>query len=164
MCPILCILAGVWFCLNLKGLSCCGFLSSFSSGGTFNLVAMALANAFVVASPGAVVSHPAVAHSTGRPSASVGTAPTAVVGAAVAAVAAGRRRQRQCHVKRKVTVVSEAGTQAGERPQEGKPLKVIVAGGGVGGLTCAFAMLKKGWDARVFETWLKLMSGWMGFA
>ena len=164
MCPILCFLARVWFCLNLKRLACRGFLSNFSSGGIFNFVtialAMALANAFVIASPGAVVSPPALAHSTGRPSASVGNAPTAVVaGAAVAAVAAGRRRQRQCHVKRKVTVVSEAGTQAGERPEEGKPLKVIVAGGGVGGLTCAFAMLKKGWDVRVFETWLKVTSG-----
>jgi monoamine oxidase len=59
-------------------------------------------------------------------------------------------------VKRQVTVVSEAGTQAGERPKEGKPLKVIVAGGGVGGLTCAFSMLKQGWDVRVFETQLKL--------
>ena len=105
----------------------------------------------------------AIAPSTARPSAPRGNFPTAATGAvagAVVAAAAGRGRARKrcnrCNVKRQVTVVSEAGTQAGERPKEGKPLKVIVAGGGVGGLTCAFAMLKKGWDVRVFETQLKL--------
>lgn len=100
----------------------------------------------------------AIAPSAARRSAPHGNAATAATGAvagAVVAAAAGRRRERKrcnrCNVKRQVTVVSEAGTQAGERPKEGKPLKVIVAGGGVGGLTCAFAMLKKGWDVRVFE-------------
>ena len=123
---------------------------------------MSLLNAFV-ASPGAPVVSPAapvaIAPSAARRSAPHGNAATAATGAvagAVVAAAAGRRRERKrcnrCNVKRQVTVVSEAGTQAGERPKEGKPLKVIVAGGGVGGLTCAFAMLKKGWDVRVFET------------
>lgn len=100
----------------------------------------------------------AIAPSTARPSAPNGnfaTAATGAVAGAVVAAAAGRRRERKrcnrCNVKRQVTVVSEAGTQAGERPKEGKPLKVIVAGGGVGGLTCAFSMLKQGWDVRVFE-------------
>mmetsp|Transcript_31238 Transcript_31238/g.72244 ORF Transcript_31238/g.72244 Transcript_31238/m.72244 type:complete len:608 (-) Transcript_31238:167-1990(-) len=49
------------------------------------------------------------------------------------------------------SVVAEVGTQAGEKPAEGKKLKVIIAGGGVGGLTSALAMLKKGWDVRVYE-------------
>ena len=48
-------------------------------------------------------------------------------------------------------MVAEVGTQAGDKPVEGKKLKVIIAGGGVGGLTCALAMLKKGWDVRVYE-------------
>lgn len=117
-------------------------------------------NAFVVSPSGApVVSPVALAPSPAasarsaapRSSAAAATATGAVAGAVVA----GRRqrnRSHRCNVKRQVTVVSEAGTQAGERPKEGKPLKVIVAGGGVGGLTSAFAMLKKGWDVKVYDT------------
>ena len=33
----------------------------------------------------------------------------------------------------------------------GRPLKVIIAGGGVGGLTTALCMLKKGFQVRVYE-------------
>jgi FAD binding domain len=33
----------------------------------------------------------------------------------------------------------------------GRPLKVIIAGGGVGGLTAAFCMLKQGMDVTVYE-------------
>lgn len=33
----------------------------------------------------------------------------------------------------------------------GRPLKVAIAGGGVGGLTCALCMLKKGFDVTVYE-------------
>ena len=33
----------------------------------------------------------------------------------------------------------------------GRPLKVAIAGGGVGGLTCALYMLKKGFDVTVYE-------------
>mmetsp|Transcript_1855 Transcript_1855/g.2557 ORF Transcript_1855/g.2557 Transcript_1855/m.2557 type:complete len:590 (+) Transcript_1855:91-1860(+) len=33
----------------------------------------------------------------------------------------------------------------------GRPLKVAIAGGGVGGLTAALCMLKKGFDVKVFE-------------
>jgi zeaxanthin epoxidase len=33
----------------------------------------------------------------------------------------------------------------------GRPLKVAIAGGGVGGLTAAFYMLKKGFDVTVYE-------------
>ncbi|CAJ1425335.1 unnamed protein product [Effrenium voratum] len=72
---------------------------------------------------------------------------------AVAAAARGRARKsaRNERLARRVTVVSEAGTQAGERPKEGRKLKVVVAGGGVGGLTCALALLKKGMDVKVYE-------------
>jgi hypothetical protein len=33
----------------------------------------------------------------------------------------------------------------------GRPLKVAIAGGGVGGLTTALCMLKKGFDVQVYE-------------
>ena len=33
----------------------------------------------------------------------------------------------------------------------GRPLKVAIAGGGVGGLTCALAMLKRGMDVTIYE-------------
>ena len=125
-------------------------------------VAMSLANAFVSGAVSAVSAAPSTApsvrsaRSSRAASAPHGVATVSTGAVAGAFLAAGRRRQRN-KVQRKVTVVSEAGTQAGERPKEGKPLKVIVAGGGVGGLTCAFAMLKKGWDVRVFETQRNLM-------
>eukprot|EP00438_Fugacium_kawagutii_P002008 Skav208925 [mRNA] locus=scaffold787:127343:127738:+ [translate_table: standard] len=117
-------------------------------------------NAFVVSPSGApVVSPVALAPPAAPARAAAATSSSAAAvtatGVVATAVVAGRRRQRNrngCNVKRQVTVVSEAGTQAGERPKEGKPLKVIVAGGGVGGLTSAFAMLKKGWDVKVFDT------------
>lgn len=35
--------------------------------------------------------------------------------------------------------------------REGRPLKVAIAGGGVGGLTAALCMLKKGMDVTVYE-------------
>jgi len=40
---------------------------------------------------------------------------------------------------------------AGDALKEGKGLKVAIAGGGVGGLTTALAMLKEGWDVTVYE-------------
>lgn len=84
----------------------------------------------------------------GRVPAAQAAGPGATAPATVAAGLmglAGRRRARKC--LRKASVVAEVGANAGERPKEGKGLKVIVAGGGVGGLTTAFAMLKQGWDA-----------------
>lgn len=36
-------------------------------------------------------------------------------------------------------------------PKQGSPLKVAIAGGGVGGLTTALAMLKQGFDVTVYE-------------
>lgn len=35
--------------------------------------------------------------------------------------------------------------------RSGRPLKIAIAGGGVGGLTCAFYMLKQGFDVTVYE-------------
>ena len=35
--------------------------------------------------------------------------------------------------------------------REGRPIKVAIAGGGVGGLTAALCMLKKGFDVTVYE-------------
>lgn len=35
--------------------------------------------------------------------------------------------------------------------RSGRPLKVAIAGGGVGGLTAALCMLKKGFDVTVYE-------------
>jgi len=67
------------------------------------------------------------------------------------AACTGNRISRKRRVARSVTVTSEAGVTAGERPDRGKPLKVIIAGGGVGGLTTAMAMLKKGMDVKVYE-------------
>lgn len=39
----------------------------------------------------------------------------------------------------------------GLQARPGRPLKVAIAGGGVGGLTCALCMLKKGFDVTVYE-------------
>ena len=39
----------------------------------------------------------------------------------------------------------------GRPARPGRPLKVAIAGGGVGGLTAAFVMLKKGFDVTVYE-------------
>jgi hypothetical protein len=55
------------------------------------------------------------------------------------------------------TVTNEASMSSAEysllglpaRP--GRPLKVVIAGGGVGGLTAAMYMLKKGFDVTVYE-------------
>ena len=61
----------------------------------------------------------------------------------------------------KQTVLSATSTEAKEvevegdllgRPaRPGRPLKVAIAGGGVGGLTTALCMLKKGFDVTVYE-------------
>ena len=78
----------------------------------------------------------------------------AVAGLAALAAVGGRaqsRKSRGTRLARRASVVAEVGTNAGERPKEGKPLKVIIAGGGVGGLTTAFSMLKEGFDVRVYE-------------
>eukprot|EP00439_Symbiodinium_sp_Y106_P074906 s2571_g14.t1 len=75
-----------------------------------------------------------------------------LLGALAASGASGRSsRPQRAKTIRAASVVAEVGTQAGDKPVEGKKLKVIIAGGGVGGLTCALAMLKKGWDVRVYE-------------
>ncbi|CAK9009732.1 unnamed protein product [Durusdinium trenchii] len=114
---------------------------------------MALSPAFVapsvVASP---LSAPAVAERTVGSSGSRSqvSAQTVAALAAVGAIAGRGRKSRGTRVTRQA-VVAEVGANAGERPKEGKPLKVIVAGGGVGGLTSAFSMLKQGWDVRVYE-------------
>lgn len=39
----------------------------------------------------------------------------------------------------------------GRPARPGRPLKVAIAGGGVGGLTAALCMLKKGFDVKVYE-------------
>ena len=47
---------------------------------------------------------------------------------------------------------SEANYELLGRPaRPGRPLKVAIAGGGVGGLTTALCMLKKGFDVTVYE-------------
>ncbi|CAE7354821.1 unnamed protein product [Symbiodinium natans] len=116
------------------------------------------------------VSPESAGHWAGRPNArrpcagqAAGAAGAVTAGALLGALAAGTRHVgrfgRSKRVKtaksaktvRAASVVAEVGTQAGEKPAEGKKLKVIIAGGGVGGLTCAVAMLKKGWDVRVYE-------------
>lgn len=63
------------------------------------------------------------------------------------------RATRQFHLS--ATVTNEASATDAEllglpaRP--GRPLKVAIAGGGVGGLTAALCMLKKGFDVTVYE-------------
>jgi len=44
-----------------------------------------------------------------------------------------------------------SGGLADSLPMEGPPLKVAIAGGGVGGLTAALAMMKRGFDVTVYE-------------
>ena len=49
-------------------------------------------------------------------------------------------------------VIEEETSELLSRPaRPGRPLKVAIAGGGVGGLTCALVMLKKGFDVTVYE-------------
>lgn len=62
-----------------------------------------------------------------------------------------RHRRQMVRISRAASVIAEAGTAAGDVPEPGRPLKVVIAGGGVGGLTTALAMLKKGWDVTVYE-------------
>lgn len=51
-----------------------------------------------------------------------------------------------------VTVSSDSVSELLGRPaRPGRPLKVAIAGGGVGGLTTALCMLKKGFDVTVYE-------------
>lgn len=45
----------------------------------------------------------------------------------------------------------DRGESLGLPARDGRPLKVIIAGGGVGGLTAALYMLKKGFDVKVYE-------------
>jgi zeaxanthin epoxidase len=47
--------------------------------------------------------------------------------------------------------VSIASEQLGLPARPGRPIKVAIAGGGVGGLTAALCMLKKGFDVTVYE-------------
>eukprot|EP00980_Cylindrotheca_fusiformis_P015844 scaffold4637_cov128-Cylindrotheca_fusiformis.AAC.15 len=77
-------------------------------------------------------------------------------------------KQRTNHVS--PTVIPKSALQMADTPKEGfaaaasaeyetlglqarpgRPLKVAIAGGGVGGLTCALCMLKKGFDVTVYE-------------
>jgi zeaxanthin epoxidase len=46
---------------------------------------------------------------------------------------------------------SISGESLGLPARPGRPLKVAIAGGGVGGLTAALYMLKKGFDVTVYE-------------
>lgn len=75
----------------------------------------------------------------------------ALAGAGLLARAALRRRRAGRSVSLAASVVAEAGATTGELPLPGKPLKVAIAGGGVGGLTTALCMLKRGWDVTVYE-------------
>jgi hypothetical protein len=47
--------------------------------------------------------------------------------------------------------VSVSGETLGLPARPGRPLKVAIAGGGVGGLTTALCMLKKGFDVTIYE-------------
>lgn len=49
------------------------------------------------------------------------------------------------------SVLSESFDSLGLPARPGRPLKVAIAGGGVGGLTTALCMLKKGFDVTVYE-------------
>ena len=49
------------------------------------------------------------------------------------------------------TEASSQYEQLGLPARPGRPLKVAIAGGGVGGLTAALCMLKKGFDVQVYE-------------
>ena len=49
------------------------------------------------------------------------------------------------------SVLSQSFESLGLPARPGRPLKVAIAGGGVGGLTAALCMLKKGFDVTVYE-------------
>ena len=103
--------------------------------------------------PAASTVQPSASGVHGIPSSHASPISKCAAGALLGALAASGRSGRSARQRttRAASVVAEVGTQAGEKPKEGKKLKVIIAGGGVGGLTCALAMLKKGWDVRVYE-------------
>jgi len=48
-------------------------------------------------------------------------------------------------------IKEESGELLGLPARPGRPLKIAIAGGGVGGLTAALCMLKKGFDVTVYE-------------
>eukprot|EP00933_Yihiella_yeosuensis_P052059 TRINITY_DN50044_c0_g1_i1.p1 TRINITY_DN50044_c0_g1~~TRINITY_DN50044_c0_g1_i1.p1 ORF type:complete len:647 (+),score=129.60 TRINITY_DN50044_c0_g1_i1:77-1942(+) len=79
-----------------------------------------------------------------------GLAAGALLAVAAASHRRKQKRQRIANVSRSA-VVAEAGQSAGDIPKPGRPLKVIIAGGGVGGLTTALTMLKQGFDVKVYE-------------
>lgn len=54
-------------------------------------------------------------------------------------------------LKMSASAVDAMGETLGLPARAGRPLKVAIAGGGVGGLTAALCMLKKGFDVTVYE-------------
>ena len=63
------------------------------------------------------------------------------------------RRTSALHMAEDDTSVVESSSYEllGRPARPGRPLKVAIAGGGVGGLTTALCMLKKGFDVTVYE-------------
>lgn len=56
-------------------------------------------------------------------------------------------------------MVNSASSVAQLVHQNSKPMKVIVAGAGIGGLVLAVALLKQGFDVQVFERDLTAIRG-----
>jgi hypothetical protein len=88
--------------------------------------------------------------------AGAGVAARASVGAAWRsrdASGAARERSSSSALRMAYGVTAEAGarTAAEDVPDAGRPLRVAIAGGGVGGLTAALCMLKAGFDVTVYE-------------
>lgn len=64
---------------------------------------------------------------------------------------ASKSGQTALHMEGYAAAASSEFETLGLPARPGRPLKVAIAGGGVGGLTCALCMLKKGFDVTVYE-------------
>jgi len=110
--------------------------------------------AFAVrAAPASAAASPAPLARGGATSAAVAALVVAAASGATSARRSVRRRNQRRIAKLAMGAAAAAtvapAAVAGSEP--GKRLRVAIAGGGVGGLIAAFAMLKKGYDVTVYE-------------
>lgn len=91
-----------------------------------------------------------------RPSVSTASTSTASIASfaqpqQVAPQSSKQSSLRMVDTKDAEAILSKSYEPLGLPARPGRPLKVAIAGGGVGGLTAALCMLKKGFDVTVYE-------------
>lgn len=83
-----------------------------------------------------------------RPAASAGRGVAALSAARPASAAPPARRMRRCCAAAAPPAADASAAAEGERKA---PMKVVIAGGGIGGLVLAVGLLKRGFDVTVLE-------------